>query len=209
MFDCAKRTWHNMISSGHLNFAASPTWNINPICDMCVCVFCVTTMFIMCTRTTDMMTPITNIYKRFKATRSVQTSLRCGSTIAQQTLSKHIPQLSKNLQLPISILKSRNSFNQHLTQILLEHSDIHIYIYPSGHGSIGSISIHTIYIHWSAILMFTRATRFWHIPWHLQIWHSMRNSPTTTEQVLNLWEKWEKNNIGLVYVRQVSLVRWT
>ena len=94
-----------------------------------VCVFCVTTMFIMCTRTTDMMTPITNIYKRFKATRSVQTSLRCGSTIAQQTLSKHIPQLSKNLQLPISILKSRNSFNQHLTQILLEHSDIHIYIY--------------------------------------------------------------------------------
>ena len=94
-----------------------------------VCVFCVTTMFIICTSTKDMMTPITNIYKRFKATRSMQTSLRCVSTIAQQTLSKHIPQLSKNLQLPIGILKSRNSFNQHLTQILLEHSHIHIYIY--------------------------------------------------------------------------------
>ena len=114
---------------------------------ICVCVFCVTTMFIICTSTKDMMTPITNIYKRFKATRSMQTSLRCVSTIAQQTLSKHIPQLSKNLQLPISILKSRNSFNQHLTQILLEHSDIHIYIYISIWPWINWINIYTYHLH--------------------------------------------------------------
>ena len=25
-------------------------------------------------------------------------------------------------------------------------------------------------------------------------WHSMRNSPRTTEQVLNLWEKWGKKH---------------
>ena len=167
-------------------------------------------MFIICTSTKDMMTPITNIYKRFKATRSMQTSLRCVSTIAQQTLSKHIPQLSKNLQLPISILKSRNSFNQHLTQILLEHSDIHIYIYfhlamdqLDQYLYIPFTSTHQLFLRSPGLQGFDTSPHIIRFPWH-----SMRNSPTTTEQVLNLWEKWEKD-IGLVYVRQVSLVRWT
>ena len=181
---------------------------------ICVCVFCVTTMFIICTSTKDMMTPITNIYKRFKATRSMQTSLRCVSTIAQQTLSKHIPQLSKNLQLPISILKSRNSFNQHLTQILLEHSDIHIYIYIYIHLAMDQLdqylyipftSTHQLFLRSPGLQGFDTSPHIIQIS--MAFHEELTNDNWTSFEPMGKVGK--RHNVGLVYVRQVSLVRWT